>query len=199
MRGSIFKRGNVWTVQVELDRDPATGRRQREWHSGFKTKREAEDARVRILADLQRGEHVSPDKVTVRAFLEDEWLPAMRPSLRLSTYESYKLDVRRVVERIGERRLQSLTPAMLTRLYGELGERLAPRTVRGCPHGAAAGSRGRRGVAAPPGNPADRAKPPSLASVSDMPPRTWSARQLDDFLAHVAGDRLVRGVAGRSR
>ena len=65
--------------------DPITGKRRREWHHGFKTKREAEDARVEILADLQRGEHVSPDKVTVRAFLEDEWLPAMGPSLRPST------------------------------------------------------------------------------------------------------------------
>ena len=76
MRGSIFKRSNLWTVQIERDRDPLTGKRRREWHSGFKTKREAEDARVRILADLQRGEHVSPDRLTVRAFLEDEWLPA---------------------------------------------------------------------------------------------------------------------------
>ena len=131
MRGSILRRGRLWSIQVELDPDPVTGQRRCEWHHGFKTKREAEDARVRILADLQRGEHVSPDKVTVRAFLEDEWLPAMGPSLRPSTFEGYKLDVRRVTERIGERRLQSLTPAMLNRLYGELGERLAPRTVRG--------------------------------------------------------------------
>lgn len=133
---------------------------------------------------------MSPDKVTVRAFLEDEWLPAMAPSLRPSTYESYKLNVRRVVERVGERRLQSITPAMLTRLYGALGERLAPRTVR-YTHTVL-----RQALADAvawqrlPRNPADRAKPPSLASVADMPPRTWSARQLDDFLDHVRGDRL---------
>ena len=41
-----------------------------------------------------------------------------------------------------------------------------------------------------PRNPADRAKPPSIASIDEMPPRTWSARQLDDFLAHVRDDRL---------
>ena len=55
----------------------------------------------------------------------------MRPSLRPSTYAGYTLDVRRVCERIGGQRLQSLTPAMLNVLYGERGERLAPRTVRG--------------------------------------------------------------------
>jgi integrase len=190
MKGSIFRRGNLWTVQIERDRDPATGSRKREWHSGYKSKKEAEAARIEILANLQRGEHVSPDKVSVRAYLEQEWLPAMAPSLRPSTYEGYKLDVRRVCERIGERRLQSLTPAILNRLYGELGERLAPRTVRGV-HAVL-----RQALADAvdwerlPRNPADRAKPPSLASLEEIPPRTWSARQLDDFLAHVRGDRL---------
>ena len=52
---------------------------------------------IEILANLERGEHVSPDKVTLRAYLEGEWLPAMGWSLRPSTYEGYELDVRRVV------------------------------------------------------------------------------------------------------
>ena len=107
----------------------------------------------------------------------------MRPSLRPSTFEGYRLDVRRVVERIGERRLQSLTPTMLTRLYGGLGERLAPRTVRGVHTVLRQALADAVAWQLLPRNPADRAKPPSLASVSDMPPRTWSARQLDDFLA----------------
>jgi integrase len=191
MRGSIFKRGNLWTVQIERDHDPATGKRRREWHSGFKTKAEAEDARVRILADLQRGEHVPPDKLTVRAFLEDEWLPAMGPSLRPSTFQGYALDVRRAVEQIGERRLQSLTPAMLNRLYGALAERLAPRTVRGVHTVLRQALADAVAWQRLPRNPADRAKPPSLASVSDIPPRTWSASELDQFLAHVADDRLA--------
>ena len=106
--------------------------------------------------------------------------------------EGYELDVRRVVERIGERRLQSLTPAMLNRLYGELGEHLAPRTVR-CVHTvlrqALADAVGWQRL---PRNPADRAKPPSLASIAEMPPRTWSARQLDNFLDHVRSTGSMR-------
>ena len=87
-------RGSKEAHQVVTTAPGQAGRRKREWHSGFKTKREAEAARIEILANLQRGEHVSPDKVTVRAFLEDEWLCAMGPSLRASTYEGYKLDGR---------------------------------------------------------------------------------------------------------
>src|SRR5262245_59810774 len=190
MRGTVIKRGSKWSVVIELDRDPLSGKRRREWRSGFKTRREAEEARVRILADLQRGEHVSPDKVTVANFLDDEWLPAMRSSLRPLTYDGYRLDVRRVCEVIGDRRLQSLTPAMLNQLYGALSERLAPRTVRGVHTVLRQALADAVAWQRLPRNPADRAKPPSLALVGDMPPRTWSARQLEVFLAHVRDDRL---------
>jgi integrase len=105
-------------------------------------------------------------------------------------HEGYKLDVRRVTERIGGRRLQSLTPAMLNRLYGELGEHLAPRTVRGVHTVLRQALADAVAWQRLPRNPADHAKPPSIASVGEMPPRTWSARQLDDFLAHVRDDRL---------
>jgi integrase len=74
---------------------------------------------------------------------------------------------------------------------GRLGVRRAPRTVRGVHtvlrHALSDAVGWQRLIR----NPADRAKPPSLASIKGMPPRTWSARQLDDFLAHVADDRLA--------
>lgn len=90
----------------------------------------------------------------------------------------------------GGRRLQSLTPAMLNRLYGELGEHLAPRTIRGVHTVLRQALADAVAWQRLPRNPADRAKPPSLASLDEIPPRTWSARQLDDFLEHVRGDRL---------
>ncbi len=39
------------------------------------TPKEAEAARVRALSALQRGTWVRPERVTVRGYLEDEWLP----------------------------------------------------------------------------------------------------------------------------
>jgi integrase len=101
-----------------------------------------------------------------------------------------RLDVRRVVDQIGGHRLQSLTAPMLTRLYGELSESLAPRTVRGVHTVLRHALTDAVAWQLLPRNPADRAKPPSLASIADMPPRTWSARQLDEFLEHVRSDRL---------
>ena len=59
MRGSIVKKGARWYVVVE-DRNPETGRRKRRWHSGYRTKREAQAACNELLASLQRGDYVAP-------------------------------------------------------------------------------------------------------------------------------------------
>ena len=94
MRGHVRKRGRKWAVGVDVDADPQTGKRRRKWHSGFPTRREAEDARIRILCAIQRAEHVEPSNLTLGQFLADRWLPARESSLRPSTFESYARNVR---------------------------------------------------------------------------------------------------------
>ena len=190
MKGTLVKRGGRYSVVVELDRDPVTGRRRREWHSGYGTKRDAEAARVEILSRVQRNEYVSPSSVTLAAFLEAEWLPAIRASVRPSTFTSYELNCRRVTERLGTTPLQRLTPAALNALYGELGESLSPRTTRYVHtvlrRALADGVKWGRLVR----NPADAATPPSAKAAKAPPPKTWSASELRAFLDSVRGDRL---------
>jgi uncharacterized protein HemY len=67
MRGSVVKKGARWYVVVE-DRSPETGRRKRRWHSGYRTKREAQAACNELLASLQRGDYVAPNRQTVEEF-----------------------------------------------------------------------------------------------------------------------------------
>lgn len=93
MRGSVVKKGDRWYVKIELDREPATGRRRQKWHSGYRTKREAERARVGLLSKFDRGEYVEPTHQTLGEFLE-EWLRAIEPTLRPSTFDSYSRNVR---------------------------------------------------------------------------------------------------------
>ena len=59
----------------------------------------------------------------MRDFLVDEWLPAVKVTLRPSTHKLYGTLINAyVVPRIGEVPLQKLTPARLNRLYAELLE-----------------------------------------------------------------------------
>jgi integrase len=120
MRGSVLKRGSGWTVKIELDPDPATGRRRQKWHSGFKTRRDAERARVDLLSKLDRGAYVEPSRQTVGEFLE-EWLTAAGPTVRPSTFDSYSRNLRlHVVPHIGTLRLTKLDAGVLNGLYAML-------------------------------------------------------------------------------
>jgi integrase len=120
MRGSVIKKGDRWYVKIELDVDPATGRRRQKWHSGFNTKREAERARVDLLSKFDRGEYVEPTHQTVASFMAD-WLRALEPTIRASTFESYERNVRNhVVANIGATRLTKVDAGVLNGLYALL-------------------------------------------------------------------------------
>lgn len=120
MNGSVVKKGGRWYVKVELDPDPATGRRRQKWHSGFATKREAERARIDVLSRLDRGVYVEPSRQTVGEYLA-EWLTAIQPTVRPSTFDSYTRNVRlHVVANIGPMRLARLDAGVLNGLYAQL-------------------------------------------------------------------------------
>jgi integrase len=200
MRGHIRRRGGTWTVVVDVGRDE-NGKRLRKWHSGYARRKDAERALTEILRRLESGSYVAPSKVTLRGFLEDEWIPAVASTLRDSTHASYTANLRRhVIPAIGAARLQHVTPAMLNGLYAELakprkvdGEErrpLAARTIRyvhTITHRALTDAVAWDRLAR---NPADRATPPKPSAIKAPPMRTWTAEQLRAFLEHVRGDRL---------
>jgi integrase len=120
MRGSVIKKGDRWYVKLELDPDPATGRRRQRWHSGFATKKEAERARVDLLSKLDRGEYVAPTQQTLGDFLT-EWLSAVERTVRPSTFESYRRNMTlHVRDRVGATRLTRVDGAVLNSLYATL-------------------------------------------------------------------------------
>ncbi len=134
MRGSVVKKGDRYYVKIELDPDPLTGKRRQKWHSGFRTKREAEKARIDLLSKFDRGEYVEPTHQTLGEYL-DEWLKAIEHTVRPSTFDSYGRNMRNhVIAHIGTTRLTKVDAVTLNGLYGQLlssGRRLPSRTGRG--------------------------------------------------------------------
>jgi hypothetical protein len=127
MKGTVIKRGSRWSVVIDLGRD-VDGKRLRKWHSGYRTKREAEQARIEILSRVQSGLYVAPHKLTVAQWLRD-WLEG-RVGLAETTIEGYQRDAARVADRIGQQRLSNVSTGTLNSLYRDLGETLAPATVK---------------------------------------------------------------------
>jgi integrase len=134
MRGSVIRRGDVYYVKIELDPDPATGKRRTKWHSGYRTKREAERARVDLLSKFDRGVYVEPSQETVAEFL-DHWLVSIRPTLKATTWNGYRSKVRNhVLPYIGGMRLSRVDGGTLNALYTQLlegGRRKPSRTGKG--------------------------------------------------------------------
>ena len=93
MKGTVIKRGQKWSVVVDVGRG-SDGRRIRKWHSGFDRKRDAEEGRIEILSRLHEGTYVEPSKVTLGEYLS-RWLNG-RVNLAETTKVSYRYEVQRV-------------------------------------------------------------------------------------------------------
>jgi integrase len=69
MKGSIIKRGGRWAVVLDVKDE--RGARKRKWHSGYKTKREAEAAAAKLITDMESGQYTEPSKLTVAEHLQN--------------------------------------------------------------------------------------------------------------------------------
>jgi len=166
--------------------------RRQKWHSGYHTKKEAERARVDLLAKLDRGEYVEPTRQTMGGFMTS-WLESVATTVRPATVASYRRIVSSaVVPRIGSVPLQKLRAPDLNRLYAELlasgGRRrhgLSAKSVRNVHivvHRALADAVRWGDLSR---NPADNADAPQ---VQRKEMRTWSAGETRTFLDSVTDD-----------
>jgi integrase len=194
LRGFVAAKGNCYYAVVELPKDPQTGRRQRKWHSGYRTKREAERALADIVASLGQGTYVEPHRRTLGSYLTDEWLPSVQGSVKANTLDAYKRSIERhVLPRLGNIPLLQLTPIELNRMYSDLAELsrpLAPKSIRNVHailHKALTDAAEWNLI---PRNPASAARPPRNPSLSDRALRAWRLHELRSFLESVRNERL---------
>lgn len=196
-RGTVKQASNgTWYFIVDIaDED---GRRQQTRRRGFATQRAAQAALNKLLQDLANRTYVSPSRQTLLRFLTDDWLPAIETTIRPSTFDSYRRNIRIHVgsHPIGAVPLQRVDAAKLNRLYADLlagrsGSRpLAARTVRYVHvilHRAFRDAmRWDRIVR----NPCTSADPPKPGKAHRSTMRTWSADEIAAFLSATADDRL---------
>jgi integrase len=202
-RGSIRKRGQTWTVTVDVGRDPTTGKRRQTSKGGFKTRREAARWLTSTLGRLDQGSYVTVARQTVGEHLL-EWLPAVRGGLRPATYESYERNIRQhLIPEVGHVWLDQLTADRLSAVYAELHRSgrldgnggLSPRSIRylntilgkALGDAVAEGKLGRNVAQAP----TVRRRLPRHVKP-DM--ATWTAAELATFLTQLRGDRLYAPV-----
>ena len=212
-RGTIINRGTKekpnYSVVLEGERNQVTGKRKQHWYPGYKTTKEAEQAKTTLLHQMDTGRFVEQSRMTVKELI-DEWLDATKDNVKISTWQNYRANMDlHVIPEIGAKRVQKLTASNLNALYDRLRKEgkktqkkrrkkemdgkpacvvtetpkpLSPKTVRNI-HNCVSGALSyavRHNIVVK--NVALDANPPkpSACAHSEMP--TWTASELKQFL-----------------
>jgi integrase len=207
MQGHIRKRthktkdGRVtvnWYVVIELARD-TTGKRRQKWYGSYRTRKEAEAARIETLHQINAGTWIEPTSKTFGEWVHETWLPLSTQRLKPSAAAHYRDYLRlHILPTLGPLRFRQITPTILNQLYTRLltegnhktGGALSPKTVTNVHaiiHKALedAVDLGLVNI-----NMADRAKPPQPKAKKRKEIKSWTPEELRRFLDLIEGHRL---------
>ena len=186
MRGYVAKRRNRYYALIYEAIDPITGRERRRWHPAGTDRVEAQHLAHRLAAPAGSDDHrrLGP---TLGTYLTRTWLPMKQPTVRPSTWDSYRRNIElHVLPELGRTPLRHVRPEHLERLYAKLlasgrgrGDRgLDAKTVleiRMVLRRALADAVRRGSLAR---NPAELAHAPKRRPLACAEVRAWNAEQL---------------------
>jgi integrase len=119
MKGSIKKRNHSYSVIIELDPDPVTGKRRQKWYTAHSSK-EADKLRNDLLSQRDKGIYVEPRKLTVADYLNSWLTDYVQPNLAPMTFQIRVQQVNRhIIPSLGRIPLTSLKPDHLQKFYTE--------------------------------------------------------------------------------
>jgi integrase len=121
MRGHITKRGkDSYSIVIELEKDPITGKRKQHWESVKGTKKAAEKRLSELVNQLDNGIFIKPDKTTLAEYL-DKWLKDYAlVNLSPRTVEGYEHIIKRhIIPALGNIMLSQLKPEHLQKYYAD--------------------------------------------------------------------------------
>ena len=136
MKGHIRERApGRWAIILD---DPNSPTRKRRWHAFKGTKRQAQIECARLVAEIQRGAYIAPDRTTFAEFSE-RWLAHIKSQVTPKSYERYAgLMDQNIKPVLGAVVLTKLRPVQISSAYTKAlanGRRdgkdggLSPRTV----------------------------------------------------------------------
>jgi integrase len=176
-----------------------TEERRRETKAGFATQKACQAAMNKLLVAVDQQSYSAPTKASVREYLTKEWLPAVKATIKPSTYNSYAQHVEcHVVPHIGTVKLQRLGGSQVNALYAKLADTgrkdgksglsaMPIHHVHSCLHKACKDAVRWGHISR---NPLDAADPPRKKRDGTREMRTWSKEQLKAFLVAMKEERL---------
>jgi integrase len=195
-RGSVKQSANgSWYFVVDTTPLGSLQRMQTR-RRGFASRRAAQSALTKTLRELGDQTYVAPQRQSLGDYLQVTWLPAIRSTVRPSTYDSYARNIRIHVapKPIAGVPIQQIQPPMLNALYSELlaGENrraLSPRTVSYIHTILHRAFRDAVRWNLLIRNPCDLADPPRARPAEQVRERTWTSGDVARFLRLTSSSR----------
>lgn len=133
MKGYFRKRGNKWSYTIDIGRDPATGKRKQKTISGFKTKKEAQEAAALIQVELTQGTYIEEKNITFEEFAP-QWLRIYenQNEVKPGTVRIRQHEINRLLDYLAKLPLKDITRYQYQHALDDLKERgFADNTVSG--------------------------------------------------------------------
>lgn len=120
MLGGTRKRGSTWSYYFDLGQ--IDGKRQKRERGGFKTKKEAEAALTKAIAEYNHAGLVfEPSEITVSDYLDQWYNLYCEPNLKYNTLLDYlRIMKNHLKPKFGMFKLRSITSALLQEYANEL-------------------------------------------------------------------------------
>ncbi len=123
MKGSFRKRGNTWSFTIDIGIDPATGKRQQKSKSGFRTKKEAQNAAATMITEIEKGIYFDDKQLTVLNVWE-KLKPLRKAELKITSYEKDMSLIRLyILPPFGYKKIKTIKTVMIQSYYAELKEK----------------------------------------------------------------------------
>jgi len=199
VKGHVYKAAKGWRVMLDIGTDPANGKRRQRRIGPYRSRRDAELAAAKAIADVNSGLAADPQGVTLAEYLREHWLPGREVrGLKPTTLANYRwICETYLIPRLGWRRLSKLDPPEIVAFFdtfskepGRAGKPRSARTVA-LTHrvlSMALAHAVRSGVIAR--NPAERARDDLPRGETSAETTIWTPEQLGQFLRTTTSDRL---------
>lgn len=129
MRGHIRKKGKRWYIVIFIGYNDM-GKERYKWHSGYRTRDEAEKDLPNKLKEMNEGSYVETNKQTMSDYIQ-EWMKIKETQVRPNTFRTYDWLVRtHVIPNLGKIQIKKLQPNHLQSLYAKLATRDPPLSNR---------------------------------------------------------------------
>lgn len=128
----IFKRGDTWSFVLDVGKDPKTGKRKQKTKGGFKRKKDAEEAAVKLREELTNGIQPLSDRCTFEE-LGEMWLVAYerRNQVKPSTIRVRVHERMAWLKHFRKIDVHQLNRHMIQDALNQMSKEYAPNTLSG--------------------------------------------------------------------